>query len=169
MRHTDGKETTMKSFLYLLLTLNMVSISAFAAERKCMSMSERTTSSPAESNNVKVAGVSPPAGTTVHKWNTLTVDLDYDVKDFDSASYILVAEFDTTKEGRSTDGSFTFSKYPHLIYARGSFRLCFPLKDVWTDPNVKRPFSVRFFLSQMDNPHHFHPVAKTEPLIFPAG
>jgi len=159
----------MKCFLYLMLTLNVASISAFAAEPKCMSMTERTSSSPPEANSVKVANVSPPAGTTVHKWNTLAVDLEYDVKDFDSGVYILVAQFDTTKEGRSTDGSFSFSKYPHLTYASGSFRLCFPLKDVWNDSNVKRPFSVRFFLSKMDNPHHFHPVAKTEPQIFPAS
>src|ERR1700744_6182288 len=139
----------MKFVLCSIFILNGASIAAFAAEPRCMSITERA-SSASPSNTVRVVDVKPPAGSSVHKWTELVADIDYDVEDFSSGNYILVAQFDTTQEGHSTDGSFSFDKYPQLTYASGSFRLCFPLKDVWEQLRVKRPFSVRFFLSKID-------------------
>jgi hypothetical protein len=56
-----------------------------------------------------------------------------------------------------------------LKYASGSYRLCFPLTDVWSAPDVKKPLSVRFMLNKIDDAHHNHPIAITDRLSFPSN
>ena len=146
-----------------------VASKAGIASGQCMAMINRATSNeqtaPA-ADKIQILNITPPAGTTVHKWSTLAVDLAYEVKDFDSGQYIVIAQFDTKANGRSTDGKF--NSYPHMQYARGSYRLCFPLNNVWYEPDVKRPFSVQFRLNKIDDELHNHTVARTDLLSFAA-
>ena len=136
----------------------------------CMAITNRANSNeqtaPA-ADNIQILNVTPPEGSRLHKSSVLVVNLTYDVKDFDSGQYIVLAQFDTNTNGRSMDGKF--NSYPHMKYARGSYRLCFPLENVWNEPDVKRPFSVQFRLNKIDDEHHNHTVARTDRLSFSAN
>jgi hypothetical protein len=140
------------------------------SSEQCMKMSDRATSNEQAApttNKIQVLTVTPPVGSSVQKSTVLVTDLVYDVKDFDSGKYTVIAQFDTNTSGRSTDG--TFNSYPVLKYASGSYRLCFPLTDVWSAPDVKKPLSVRFMLNKIDDAHHSHPIAITDRLSFPSN
>ena len=137
---------------------------------QCVAMTNRAIldeQTPAAADKIQILNVTPPAGSGLQKSTVPVVDLAYEVKDFDSGQYIVVAQFDTNTNGRSTDGKF--NSCPHLKYARGSYRLCFPPKNVWSEPDVKRPFLVQFRLNKIDNEHHSHSVALTDRLSFPAN
>ncbi len=103
----------------------------------------------------------------MQKSTVLVVDLAYSVQDFDTGKYFVLAQFDTDTDGITTDG--TFNRYPVLKNASGTYRLCYPLTDIWNAPGVKRPLTVRFLLNQIDGPRFSHGVAFTDPISFPTN
>jgi hypothetical protein len=115
-------------------------------------------------NTIQVQRITPEAGTTVQKSTLLVADLAYTVKDFDSGKFLIFAQFDTNQKGRSTDGKF--DSYQNLKYPGGTFRLCFPMVDIWSVPDLKKPLSVRFVLNKIDSPHHNHVIASTDRFSF---
>jgi hypothetical protein len=120
-----------------------------------------------DADSIQVQSITPAAGTTVQKSTVLVVDLACTLKSLGSGKYAVVAQFDTTKQGRSTDGNF--NNYTYLTRASGTFRLCFPIADIWSFPDVTMPLSVRFFLNKWDDSRHSHPVAISEKISFNAG
>lgn len=137
-----------------------------ATAQECRSPTEQAsggdTSAPADTA-LQLISISPPTGSDVQRSTVLVADLAYTVKDFAAGRFIILAQFDLKAERRTTDGAI--KSHPYLESASGSYRLCFPLTDIW-DRDVKRPLSVRFVLDRVDASHRHHPVAKTEKLSY---
>jgi hypothetical protein len=107
------------------------------------------------------------AGSSLQESNVLVAELAYAVRDFDAGKYVVIAQFDTNAQGKSTDGAFKY--YPFLKYASGTYRLCFPLTDIWDVPDVKRPLSVRFLLNKIGDARHQQSVAITDRMFYPTN
>jgi hypothetical protein len=138
------------------------------ATDQCMTMSDHAPSkdqSGPATNSIQILTIKPPAGSGVDVSTVLVADLEYAVRDFDSGKYIVFAQFETNTNGKSTDGKF--NSYPFLKYATGTYRLCFPLIDIWNVPDVKRPLTVRFLLNRVDDARHNHSIAITDRISFP--
>jgi len=112
---------------------------------------------------LQLISISPPVGSLVTRSTVLVADLAYAVTDFTADQFTILAQFDSPVEHRTTEGSF--KSHPYLQSASGSYRLCFPLTDIW-DRDVKRPLSVRFVLNRVDESHRNHAVARTEKLSY---
>ena len=113
---------------------------------------------------IRLLSVAPQPGAPVSEQTALVADLEYAVKDFEPGHFKIVAQFDTDVEGATTDGSF--KTYPFPKVAVGKLRFCFPLRHVWNLPNIKRPLTVRFMVSEVYESGMSVPVAKTAPLTF---
>jgi len=120
--------------------------------------------SPARTS-IKLLTITPPAGTNVRKEMVLLADLAYAVQDFEPNRFKIMAQFETTRRGMTTDG--TFRNYPVLKAAAGKLRFCFPLTHIWDRPGMKWPLSVRFFLNRMHDDGVGEVVAQTDALAYP--
>lgn len=117
--------------------------------------------------DIKLLRITPAAGTTVRKETVLVADLAYSVKDFEANRFMVLAQFDTGFPGVTTDGDF--KNYPILSTPAGKLRFCFPLEDVWNDPDLRFPLSVRFYLGRMHGRGRSEVVARTATVVYPTA
>ena len=115
-------------------------------------------------STLEVLSVAPYLEGTVRKDTVLAADLTYRVKGFEADQFIVMAQFNTTQEGATTDG--TFNSYPALMAKSGRLRFCFPLSDVWDDPAVVRPLVVRFYLAHKEGGTRSVVVAHSKTLTY---
>jgi len=128
--------------------------------------SSQTELSPA-TTTLKLVSISPTAGATLSVDTVLSADLEYTVQDFEPSRFKILAQFDTDRSGRTTDG--TFKAYPVLKSAAGKVHFCFPMTHVWSRPEVTRPFVVRFYLNrELGEKGRSVVIARTQALAFAA-
>lgn len=118
-------------------------------------------------SEIDLLHITPAEGTTVRKETVLVVDLSYAASDFKPDRFKILAQFDTQRKGWTSDG--TFKSYPILKTAAGKLRFCFPLTDVWDEPKIRFPLTVRFYLNRiLDDGRSSTVVATTQAVTFPA-
>lgn len=115
---------------------------------------------------IHLTSISPQPGAPVSERTLLLADLDYSVEDFEPGHFKIMAQFETTTEGLTTDGGFR--DYPFPRSAAGKLHFCFPLSYVWNLPNIKRPLTFHFMLNRVYESGVSEPIAKTEFLTFPS-
>jgi hypothetical protein len=106
-------------------------------------------------------------GANVREATILKATIAYEISDFETSKYIVIAQFDKNTRGESTDGKFQY--YPFLKFGKGIYQLCYPLIDIWNEPDVKKPLTVRFLLNKVSDARHNKPVAVTDRISFPAN
>ena len=170
-----NKRTRMKSFGWLAIALVLLQLfsgcvgpnKAGQADRCTMTIDSSSSVPSPGATTLDLVSIAPARGTTLRIDSVLSAELRFAVRDFGSGRFKIVAQFDTNRDGRTTDG--TFKAYPFLTGAAGNVHFCFPMKHVWRLQEVKRPFVVRFFLNRMLDDKRSVVVAQTQTLVFPAS
>ena len=117
---------------------------------------------------LELIGITPPSGGQLSKKSTVVADLAYSITGFRSGGFFVMAQVETTDPGMTTDGSAPSHGYPVLSEPTGTLKVSFPIRHVWDEPRVKRPFRIWFYLNQHTAPRQSRMIAKAGPLEYEA-
>jgi hypothetical protein len=96
----------------------------------------------------------------------VAADLVYSIAGFRrSREYLVMAQVERT-QGGTTDGTFPRSSYPILTMPNGRLHFSFPVKHVWTRPEMKRPLVVWFYLNERTAPRESVVLAMAGPVQY---
>ena len=105
---------------------------------------------------LELLGVTPPSGTELSQDSVVIADLTYSITSvtgFRRGDFFILAQVETTDPTTTTDGSFPSDAYPVLEAPTGRLTFSFPVRYVWNEPTVKRPFRIWFYLNQYIGPN----------------
>jgi hypothetical protein len=104
---------------------------------------------PASKPSIKMVSVSPADSSNVSRDSTVVAEIEYSVGAFEPGMYQVTAQFETTDPRVSTGG--TLQELPELQYAHGTLRFCYPLRAVWSMPQVRFPLALNFNLTKRND------------------
>jgi hypothetical protein len=110
--------------------------------------------------------ITPNPGSSVGEESALVATLDYSVQSFKPGRFQIIAQFNTTTRGITSGGGFDSSHF--IPSAAGRMRFCVPLRAVWGDQSIARPFRVRFLLNKIYQDGLEEPLDTTRVLTFPS-
>ena len=96
---------------------------------------------------LRLLSVRPVSGSRVSRDSVIVADLSYTVERFETGRFIVMALAEQAK-GTSTMGRGADIEHPVLRAATGRVTLSYPLRHIWDDPEVIRPFRITFNLDQ---------------------
>lgn len=115
--------------------------------RACGHGKEWEIAGPSASNpSIKLNSVSPADSSYVSPDSTVVAELEYSIDRFEPGMYQLNAQFETTDPQVSTAGGL--QEHPELQYAHGALRFCYPLHGIWSQPQVRFPLALKFYLTK---------------------
>jgi hypothetical protein len=120
----------------------------------------------ARTSTLEIVTISPDSNSSVTRGTVVFADLKYSVGEFIPGKYLITAQVQTTKEGRTFDGTFPSRLYPSMISAEGTLRFSFPLEYVWDSPKLKHPMTLWFYLHRREDDSHTKVVARTGPIFY---
>src|SRR3954465_8548955 len=115
----------------------------------CTYGEEEVTSSKVSKDSVTLLGVEPAEGAELRKDTILSVDVQFQIADFKPGAYIIVAMFPTVGFGSMSPDDP--GNQPMLQHASGKVHLCISLQDVYEDPGVLWPLSMRAAMLKMND------------------
>lgn len=98
--------------------------------------------------------------------SVVIADLTYNIADFQKGEYFVLAQVETKETDRTTDGDFPDEDYPEIDRPAGQISFTFPMKYVWDHDEVKRPFTVWFYLNKRTGPKTSSIAASTTPVHY---
>ena len=102
---------------------------------------------PSASNpSIKLISMSPADTSYVSQDSTIVAELEYSIDRFEPGMYQLTAQFETTDPQATTGG--VLMEAPELQYAHGALRFCYPLHGIWSQPQVRFPLAMKFYLTK---------------------
>ena len=114
--------------------------------------------------------VAPQEGEELSKGSKVVAQLAYTITGFKRGAFFIMAQVETDNPKMTTDGSFPSKGYPVLKTEAGEQKLTFPIRHVWDEPSVTRPFRIRFYLAQEmgGSPRQRRVLAKAGPVEYSA-
>jgi hypothetical protein len=115
--------------------------------RACGHGKEREIAGPSASNpSIKLISVSPADSSYVSRDSTVVAELEYSIDRFEPGMYQLNSQFETTDPQMTAGGGL--QELPELQYAHGAIRFCYPLHGIWSQPQVRFPLAMKFYLTK---------------------
>jgi len=124
------------------------------------------TSTPTSKATLIVQKLNPSPGSRLSEDSIIDVDLAYEIADFAGDGYLLTAQVNTTREGKTYDGDFPNSDYPILTKQQGTVHFSFPVKYVWKGSETQHPLVVRFYINQSTGGNRSKAIAHAGPFEF---
>jgi hypothetical protein len=122
---------------------------------------------PTGATSLTIVTAAPASGAAVDRSSVVVAELEYNVSDFARRSdFRIIAQFETADPRSTTDGGLPFSAYPELVRPTGRLTLSFPLKHVWDQKEIRRPFQMWFILIRRTRPGHSRGITRAGPLTF---
>ena len=117
---------------------------------------------------LELVGLAPPSGGQLTRKGTVIADLAYRVTGFRRGDFFIMAQVETSDPSMTTDGSFPSDGYPVLSEPMGRLKFSFPIRHVWDEPRVKRPFRIWFYLNQHTAPRQSRVIGRAGPVEYDA-
>jgi hypothetical protein len=139
------------------------------APRARAQMAPRTeaTRLPLPGMKIRLRSIAPAPGQTVVRETLLRANLDYSVAGFESGEFRIITQFDTdTKEEGATEGDDVGDCV--IVKPSGRCEILFPMRSVWDEKAITRPFRVWFYLVRKMDERRWEVVAWTGPTLYPA-
>ena len=115
--------------------------------RACGHGKEREIAGPSASDpSIKLISISPADSSYVSRDSTVVAELEYSIDRFEPGMYQLNAQFETSDPHVTTGGGL--QEHPELQYAHGALRFCYPLRGIWSQPQVTFPLALKFNLTK---------------------
>jgi hypothetical protein len=115
--------------------------------RACGHGKEREIAGPSASHpTIKLIAVSPADSNYVSRDSTVVAEIEYSIDRFEPGMYLLTAQFETTDSKITSGGAV--QELPELQYAHGAIRFCFPLRAIWSQPQIRFPLALKFNLTK---------------------
>jgi len=143
--------------------------SVSAAElRACGHGKEREIAGPPASNpSLKLIAVSPADGSYVSRDSTVVAEIEYSIDRFEPGMYQVLSQFETTDPHATNGGGV--QEQPELQYAHGALRFCYPLRAVWSMPQLRFPLALKFNLTKRNEDGSTRVIAQSSVTHFNAA
>ena len=113
----------------------------------------------ARTSTLQLTSIQPADNSYVTDKSLVIAELEYDIAKFSPGMYQVNAQFKTIDLHATHGGQF--SQFPELQYAHGTLRFCYPLHAVWSQPDLKWPLGLVFYLTQRNDDGSTTVVAST--------
>jgi hypothetical protein len=97
---------------------------------------------------IELLRVTPTPGSRVSRDTVIVAELSYRVDDFEAGRFFVMVQAATIEPEVTTMGKGTNIQQPILREAHGTVTLSYPLRHLWDEPTVAKPFEVWFCLNQ---------------------
>jgi len=115
--------------------------------RACGHGREREIAGPAAREpGIVLTSITPADSSYVTANHMVVAELEYSIARFEPDMYQLNAQFESTDSHHTTGG--WFQEFPELQYAHGAIRFCYPLRGIWSRPQVRFPLGMVFNLTR---------------------
>jgi len=118
--------------------------------------------------NLALVSVEPPSNSQVSEDSAVVAVLTYSVTEFTRDQFFVMAQVETTDPNRTTDGSFPSTGYPVLQTSTGTLTFTFPIRHVWREPTVNRPFRIWFYVNYRTGPDTSRVIGRAGPVEYAA-
>ena len=120
-------------------------------------------------NAINVRSVSPPSGSQLSKDSVIVVDLSYRVERFEPGRFVVKALAANTK-GVFIAGVGGDAEPAVLRQPTGTMTMSYPMRYIWADPEVRKPFEIIFAVSRSgDGDGAGRPIATAGPFRYKVG
>jgi len=110
---------------------------------------------------VELLGVIPLSGERVSRDSVISADLAYSVTGFRRGDFFILWQAETLDPTRTTNGTFPHDQLPVLQESMGTLRFSFPIRHIWDESSVKRPFRIWFSVNRNTGPTTSRVIAQT--------
>ncbi|HOY23447.1 MAG TPA: hypothetical protein PK002_09845 [Cellvibrio sp.] len=138
----------------------------------CQSVGIKTNSptveinSPISETKISIIKIMPSDSKLLNQNSVIEAKLQYYIKDYVPGEYKVIAQFDTEKQGTTSDGTFPLEDYPVVTAAEGVLDIKFPIKHVWLQKPSDKPFVLQFYLNKRTGERSSRVIATTDKIIY---
>jgi len=133
----------MKKSAIAVLAMLVCARAVHAAEgdHACQYREEPGTATKIEKTRISLLAVDPAEGGEVRRESVVSVDVEFQIADFEPKTFRFMANFPT--KGLGSTGALDPGNSPYIESASGKVHLCVPLDELYESPMVLWPLSMR--------------------------
>ncbi len=120
----------------------------------------------ASTATLELKNLTPPPGSIVDRTVVIVAELEYTIADFRDNTFEINVQFDTTSPHTTRSAPGPLRRESRVKKSSGTITLKQPLREVWDETAIARPFKVWFYLTRKQGGGRSVSVATVGPIEY---